>query len=46
MERAEQSEKHMLMQLAEFEKRRQQFEDERAIWEAENREYLEVNYFK
>ncbi|CAH8825339.1 unnamed protein product [Trichobilharzia szidati] len=42
MERAEQSEKHMLMQLAEFEKRRQEFEDERAIWEAENREYLEA----
>ncbi|KAH8855648.1 Septin-7 [Schistosoma japonicum] len=42
VERAEQSEKHIITQLAEFEKRRQEFEDERAIWEAENREYLEA----
>ncbi|CAH8433515.1 unnamed protein product [Schistosoma rodhaini] len=42
VERAEQSEKHILIQLTEFEKRRQEFEDERAIWEAENRESLEA----
>ncbi|CAH8435412.1 unnamed protein product [Schistosoma margrebowiei] len=42
VERAEQSEKHLLTQLTEFEKRRQEFEDERAIWESENRESLEA----
>ncbi|CAH8430819.1 unnamed protein product [Schistosoma turkestanicum] len=42
VERAEQSEKHLLLQLTEFEKRRQEFEDERAMWEAENREALEA----
>lgn len=46
MERAEQSEKHLLTQLTEFEKRRQEFEDERAIWESENRESLEVSHLK
>ncbi|VDP67383.1 unnamed protein product [Schistosoma curassoni] len=46
VERAEQSEKHLLTQLTEFEKRRQEFEDERAIWESENRESLEVSHLK
>ncbi|CAH8434112.1 unnamed protein product [Heterobilharzia americana] len=46
LERAEQSEKQMLMQLTEFEKRRQEFEDERAMWEAENREFVESGRYR